>query len=155
MPQPSVGAPCPVVLSDESTLLLAYIVHRVDPDWSGIPRSVGLDTRGEVIALVQFDLPAAFMWGHPNVDVLHAHPLSARGLQSYLPAEVLHSSWVRQIDRMNSVHPQHTPGSFDFLRHLIFPFHDSTFEAVVKGFEVSTWEGSIRSVLPEMMRLLS
>jgi hypothetical protein len=154
VPSPSAGAPCPLVLSDEYRLLLAYIVHRVDPDWDGVPRSVEPQTEGQTIALIRFNDPLAFMWGHPNVDILGAHPLASRGLQSYSPAEVQQSSWIRHMEQMNSIHPQHTPELFSNFRHLIFPFHDSTFECVVRDFEISTWYGSIRSVLPQMMRLV-
>jgi hypothetical protein len=40
-------------------------------------------------------------------------------------------------------------------RHLIFAFHDSTFECVCDGFDVRTAQGAIESVVPEMVKLLS
>jgi hypothetical protein len=55
---------------------------------------------------------------------------------------------------MNSVHPYHKPERFWELQHLIFSFHDSTFECICRGFEVKTRSGSIASMVPEMLGLL-
>ncbi len=55
---------------------------------------------------------------------------------------------------MNSVHDHHRPEDFWKRRHVIFPFHDSTFECVCARFDVTVTQGSIESVVPEMVRLL-
>jgi hypothetical protein len=41
VPQSSVGAPLPLVLSDEHKILLAYIVQNTPPDWDGLICSRG------------------------------------------------------------------------------------------------------------------
>lgn len=56
---------------------------------------------------------------------------------------------------MNSVHDYHRPEEFWKLRHLIFAFHDSTFECVCNGFEVTLSRGSIASAIPQMLKLLA
>jgi hypothetical protein len=155
VPQSPVGAPCPFVMSDEHTRLLAYFVHKVDPNWDGTyVRLVGPNTPGETIALVNFTRCRAFMFGPPNDEAFHGHPLAARGLKPYSAAEVLHSSWIRKLERMNAVHPKHTSGHFENHRHFIFSFHDSTFECVAWDFTVTLHEGTMQSLLPEMVRLL-
>lgn len=156
VPQSSIGAPCPFVMSDEHTLLLAYIVERVDPGWDGTTvRLVGPETPGETIALLRFIRHSAVMFGPPNDEAFSGHPLSARGLSPYSAVEVRHSSWVRRLERMNAVHPQHKPESFARYRHFIFAFHDSTFECVARDFTVTLYEGTMASLLPEMGRLLN
>jgi hypothetical protein len=55
---------------------------------------------------------------------------------------------------MNSVHPHHRPKSFSKRRHLVFAFHDATFECVCDGFDVRVVQGSISAVVPEMLKLL-
>ena len=40
-------------------------------------------------------------------------------------------------------------------RHLIFTFHDSTFECVCDRFDVTLARGSIESVVPEMVKRLA
>ncbi len=155
VPQSSVGAPCPFVMSDERTLLLAYIVERIDSEWDGTcVRLVGPETPGESIALARFTRYRAYMFGPPNDEALRGHPLAARGLSPYSAVEVHHSSWIRTLEHMNAVHPMHRPEFFRDYRHFIFAFHDSTFECVAKEFTVTVYEATMASLLPEMQRSL-
>ncbi|MDQ3816355.1 MAG: hypothetical protein M3362_01535 [Acidobacteriota bacterium] len=151
VPQSSVGAPLPIVLSDEHTILLAYIVQAAPSDWDGsYVRVVERDTLGEPLALVEFSLYWSFMFGSPNDEAFEGHPLADRGLHPYGAFEVDGSSWIRQLERMNSVHRYHQPERFERLRHFVFAFHDSTFECVAEGYTVSEHEGSLGSLLPIM-----
>jgi hypothetical protein len=149
VPQSSVGAPLPIVLSDEHRVLLAYLVQNTPSDWDGSHvRFVGLDTPGEPIALVEFTSYWTFTFGAPNDEAFQGHPLERRGLHPYGAFQVQNSSWIRQLERMNSVHPYHSPERFDGLKHFVFAFHDSTFECVAEGFTVSEHEGSLEGLLP-------
>jgi hypothetical protein len=60
----------------------------------------------------------------------------SRGLAPYGEFEVVASSWIRSLERMNRVHPRHDAARFAELRHFIFTFHDKTFECVAKGVSV-------------------
>jgi len=156
VPQSSIGAPCPLVLSNEGTLVLAYYVERRDEASDGkTVRSVGPESAGEIVSLVRFRLCYASLFGPPNDEAFSGHPLSKRGLRPYSANLIENSSWVRSLERMNSVHPYHKPELFDGYRHFIFAFHDSTFECVAQGYEISLKEGSLWSMLPEMQRLLA
>lgn len=145
VPQSSVGAPLPVVLSDEFKILLAYIAEESS--------TVGLadaDTPGESLILAEFESYWTYMFGVPGDEAFHGHPLASRGLQPYGAFRIADSSWVRQLERMNSVHPNHNPKRFDELKHYVFAFHDSTFECVAKGFTISRHVGTLESLLPIM-----
>ena len=72
VPQSSLGAPCPIVLTDEHTLILAY--YLVERDQA---------TTDDSVALVVFDGYDAMMFGPPNDEALEGHPLAARGLFPY------------------------------------------------------------------------
>jgi hypothetical protein len=151
VPQSSVGAPLPIVLSDEHKILLAYIVQDTPADWDGsYVRVVDPSTSGEPLALIEFTPYRSFMFGAPNDEAFDGHPLASRGLHPYGAFQIENSSWVRQLERMNSVHPHHTPERFERLKHFVFAFHDSTFECVAEGFTVSEHEGSLESLLPIM-----
>jgi hypothetical protein len=78
---------------------------------------------------------------------LRGHPLASRGLQAYSAFEVRNSSWIRQLERMNSVHPQHNPARYSMLHHYVFAFHDSTFECVARDFSLSLHTGTTLRVL--------
>ena len=144
VPQSSVGAPMPLVLSNEFKVLLVYIVQEiVDP---GTPH--------EPFALVEFTGYSTYMFGAPNDEAFHGHPLAARGLRPYGAFQIENSSWIRQLEKMNSVHHSHNPKRFERLRHYVFSFHDSTFECVAKDFTISTHEGSPEGMLPIMQSRL-
>ena len=148
--QSSVGAPCPMVLCGENFLHLAYILQKDLADWDGRSiRIVSQDTPNETCALVRFKGVDAHMFGPPNDEAFIGHPLAGRGLQPYSVAEVLNSSWIRGLERMNSVHPYHRKERYEKLRHFVFAFHDTTFECVAEGFDLSVHRGSVSNVLRE------
>ena len=149
VPQSSVGSPLPVVLSDEFKILLAYLES--SPEWDG---TTDPDALTESLALVEFESYRSYMFGAPNDEAFSGHPLAARGLRPYGAFRIEDSSWVRQLERMNSVHPYHNPSRFEKLRHFVFAFHDSTFECVAESFTISQHEGTLDSLLAMMRRRL-
>lgn len=154
VPAPSVGAPLPVVAADEGTLLLAYLPEAPVPGWDGTwAERVDRDSAGPVV-LVRFAGVAAWQWGPPNDEAFQGHPLADRGLRPYGVFRVEHSSWMRQLERMNRVHPQHRPAAFKDLAHLVFTFHDSTLEVLAQRFITEQREGPMAAVLSEMHYLL-
>lgn len=154
IPQSSVGAPMPFILCDEHKLFLAYYLQNTPSGWDGTwVRVVTADTE-DYIALVAFDGYESFMFGAPNDEAFHGHPLAARGLEPYTVFEIKNSSWVRNLEKMNSVHPYHKTERFDKLKHFVFAFHDSTFECVAENFDISISQGSMKDVLEEMKQKL-
>ena len=151
VPQSSVGATLPLVLSDEFKILLAYIVQDTPPYWDGSHvRVIDPSTSGEPLALVEFSAYSSFMFGAPNDEAFAGHPLATRGLHPYGAFQIENSSWIRQLEQMNSVHPYHKHERFERLKHFVFAFHDSTFECVATDFTVSEHEGSLESLLHVM-----
>lgn len=156
VPPPSVGAPLPFVVSDEYKLLLAYIVQNAPPDWDGTSvRVVTPTTPSEPIVLIEFNRYCSYMFGMPNDEAFNGHPLASRGLHPYSVFRIEHSSWIRQLERLNSIHPYHNPERYSRLKHYIFAFHDSTFECAAEGFTVSNYEGSLRDLMPEIQKRLN
>lgn len=147
VPQCSTGAPCPAIISGEHLLHLAYYLPEQD-DWDGkTVRFENGQRSDERCALVRFHGAYSHMFGPPNDEAFEGHPLYKRGLRPYSVAEVKNSSWIRVLERMNSVHRYHKPASFAAMRHFIFPFHDSTFECVADSFELSIERGFVSDVL--------
>ncbi len=143
VPQSDVGAPEPIVLCNEFKILLAYDVHYTWPT-----------TLREPVALIEFALYESLMFGMPNDEALNGHPLYSRGLHRYGAFQIKNSSWIRQLEKMNSIHPYHDPESFKRYKHYIFAFHDSTFECVAEGLSVSEHEGPLAGLLPIMQTRL-
>ena len=126
VPRPEPGAPNPIVFADDHKLVLSYWIPDESPDRSTAP-----------MAFVRFGRKHLHLFGPPNDEALTGHPLSGRGLFSYGVFRVDHSSLVRNLERMNSVHRHHDPKRFEALSHYIFTFHDSTFECVAESLEAT------------------
>jgi len=154
VPQSSVGAPLPVVLADEHRVVLAYYM-KSEELWRRAGDVHGIDqfTSEEPIALVLFDR-RTHMFGPPNDEAFAGHPLASRGLEPYGSFRIENSSWIRKLERMNSVHPNHCPDPYWQLQHLIFSFHDSTFECVCRSFQVRTVRGLMADMIPQMVQML-
>lgn len=155
IPQSSVGAPIPIVLSDEFATVVAFYLQNTPDDWDGTSiRIIGTETQGEPLALIRFSFCYASMFGPPNDEAFDGHPLAGRGLRPYGAFIIENSSWVRQFEKMNSVHPYHKAERFQARKHYVLSFHDSTFECVADGYTIELHESSIREILPRMMELL-
>ena len=97
--------------------------------------------------VVQFESPYAHMFGPPNDEAFSGHPLASRGVAPYRVFEVDNSSWLKSLERMNSVHPHHRSEQFAGYKHYIFAFHDSTFECIAKSFKYFERRGYVRAAL--------
>lgn len=147
VPQSSVGAPNPVIIASEHNLFVAFYGDRSEPKWDGKScRVVSPDTISEPVVVVRFNRVKAHFFGPPNDEAFNGHPLYSRGLQPYGAFEVLSSSWIRALERMNSVHPRHSHQLFSDYRHLILSFHDSIFECIAHGYTLEYPSGSLRSI---------
>jgi hypothetical protein len=126
----------PIVISDDAGVQLVFRPK--------IPIVVG----GRVVRLIKaviFKRALACYFGLPNDETLRGHPLFSRGLEPYRSYVVRQSSWIRELSRRNSVHPAHSPASFDHLNHYVFTFKDEFFECVASGYELDTVDGNEES----------
>jgi hypothetical protein len=138
LPQSDVGSPSPTVLSNENRLLLAYGNLESLVDWDGIDND--FSPSFAQVTIVEFVGYRSYMFGSPNDEAFGGHPLASRALTSYAAFEIKQSSWIRQLEKMNRVHPHHDKKRFDSLRHFIFAFHDSTFECVALSYKLEVCE---------------
>src|SRR5919108_140066 len=115
LPPPSPGAPEPVVLADEGSAVIAYYA----PDSVNWDTAKPEDLGEEEVVVAVFRSVRSMMFGAPNDEALHGHPLSDRGLEAYAAYRVENSSWVRRLERMNRVHPRHSSEAFSRLSHFI------------------------------------
>ena len=147
VPSSDGGAPLPAVVAAEHELELIYLASEPDPEWDGTDvRVKSTASSGEPVAVVKFGRPYAHMFGPPNEEAFAGHPLAQRGVYPGGAFEVQHSSWLRALERMNSVHRYHTAARFAGFRHFIFAFHDSTFECIAKSYTCELRRGSVASV---------
>jgi hypothetical protein len=136
------GAPMPVLCADEYRgCVLAYYCPARDV----------VDGLDHVIVTLT---ARAHYFGGPNDEALQGHPLYARGLRSYGIFEIENSSWIRTLEARNRVHPYHDPQHFLHLKHFVFTFHDSLFEAVLSDIHRTRWGGDRNDLFSEMTQRL-
>jgi len=134
IPPPDAGNPSPALTATEGQVRIAYFVSELDSSrW----QSQQVEPSGmshSPIAVVEIAGAVAHIWGPPNDEALHGHPLTSRGLEHYGVYLVENSSWIRLLEKRNRVHPRHadSPSYIDRLKHMIITFHDSTFECIFR-----------------------
>jgi hypothetical protein len=145
VPQSDIGAPLPIVIANEGYLGLLYYLSQPDPNWDGTYVNVVSTASDEMaVAIIEFELPTTHSLGPPNDEAFSGHPLAFRGLRPYAAFEILDSSWIRQLERMNSVHRCHDRTRFmSDKRHFVFAFHNSLFECVARSNRIDLTRGSL------------
>lgn len=154
IPQSDVGAPCPMLIINEGSLVIVfYVLDTAYDSMDGTAVKVLSPRSGqEACGVVVFHGVRQHMFGMPNDEAIHGHPLHDRGLRPYSYYQVLSSSWLRLLEGMNSVHEHHRPENFQRCRHYIFTFHDSTFECIADDFTFSIERGTVQTVLERVMQ---
>lgn len=149
IPRSCPGAPCPMVLASGDGLQLAYYLLEWPAGFSEEnkpPWTLG-DFDDAPVMVVKFNRAYAHTFGPPNDEAFAGHRLASRGVRPYRVYEVLRSTWIAALEKMNSVHPYHSPEPFQKLKHYIFSFHDDTFECVAESFEYTVQRGDVSNVL--------
>lgn len=134
------GAPCPIVLSDERTVLLIFYLNHFDPKWDGTYTDVRDNNEDMGVACVQFKYYKQVKYGWPNDEAIAGHKYYKIGLLPYRIYEVENSDWLVELERGNSVHPYHNKKIFMDNKHYIFYFHDSCFEIICKEISVEIYK---------------
>jgi hypothetical protein len=132
------GAPLPHVVSSGARTIVVYLAREPDPNWDGSYANV-VDPAApspESIVMATFEECLIYKFGAPNDEALAGHRLYGRGLTPYGAHTVERSRWIREQERINSVHPQHRPGWEAQYRHYLLAFHDETFECIARSHSV-------------------
>ena len=133
VPLPSSGAPNPIVLADEDTLVITYLTATPS---IGRGAGSGVPPEDDVATIVVFRQCYASHFGPPNDETFASHPLADRGLLPYGAFEVQSSSWLRDLEVRNRGHARHDPQLFQQLRHWVWTFRDSVLECAALTYTV-------------------
>jgi hypothetical protein len=132
------GAPLPHVIASRLRTRLVYRLRDQNTNFDGSTVTL-IDPAAPArhpIAVVEFRHCCIHRFGMPNDEALVGHRLYGRGLVAYGAHTVERSRWLHEVERMNSVHPQHRPETFRDYIHFVLAFHDETFECLAKSFVV-------------------
>jgi hypothetical protein len=150
------GAPLPQLMVNDYRALLAFLLREPNPAWDGtfVEVKSPATPEPEPLALVEFKHCKSAKLGTPNDEVLHGHPLEGKGLEPYTAQWVVNSSWLKEVEAINSVHPQYRPEHWSDLKHFIFWFHDTTFECIAQSYKVEVFRESMKELLARMVERL-
>lgn len=132
-----VGAPVPHIVSDRLNLFLIYYL--------AVQR--GQKEASEAVALVSFEHVISHKFGGPNDEAIEGHPLYEHGMEAYKAHEVVHSSWIAELAKINSIHTGYNSEYWKTLKHYIFTFHDDMFECIAKGYTVEIFNTTFKEVV--------
>lgn len=136
MPAPCMGAPIPFVVSNEIFLGLCYHVDNSIQREDGKRTNAQDEDNGvDSLAVVRFFGTHAHYFGAPGEEENHSHPLF----------DGVRNDWTCVYELITD-HPvsgfnlSRRFGQDAGIRHLIFPFHASTFEVLATDYDVSVYK---------------
>lgn len=155
IPQASLGAPLPLIFSNEHTLILAFFTQdaaaaNVDDQ----TKTIDQNSAATSIAVVIFNTFHAYTFGPPNSDSCAGHPLAKNGLRPYGVFRVEESSWLTSLEKMSALQANHNPKLFRDFQHFIFTFHTITFECIARDFELNIEPGPMSRLLNKLTSLI-
>lgn len=127
------GAPSPVILADDSVLLVAFQAD----EGNILTASPEQDTaNGTKIIVLKFKSCLKYTFGMPSNETIHGHPYSKLGMKSYSFYELRGSDLIQSLQEIDKVHPYYKAEKWQTYKHYILTLHDNMLECVAQGFEV-------------------
>lgn len=136
-----VGAPTPTIISNDSNLYLMFYSNEESTNGETLKERNSVYDRG--IYVLKFNLFLKYKFGMPNNEIIIGHPYSKLGLQPYSFYQLEGSDWIKELMKIDSVHPDYNKEKWASYKHYIFTFHDNMFECIAKDFEISESTTSI------------
>lgn len=150
------GGPLPHLFVNDHCAFLGFVLSEHDPGLANTIADAPWSDQVQSLALVEFERCVSAKLGAPNDEVFGGHPLAGKGLEYCSAQRVVNSLWLKELQRINSVHERYNPAYWRDLNHYVFWFKDSTFECVAESFKVETYRESMKTLLGRMVeRMLS
>lgn len=133
IPEPSVGAPIPVITSGEHDTTLCYYMEASNSEWDGeTSRMVGKDSIEDYVAVIKFKGTQESRFGPPDENEVCFHPILEPLMKNdYYWAFEFHDG------KGISSYAKHKTS-----KHYFFAFHDSSFEIIADSYTVKIVEKS-------------
>ena len=87
-------------------------------------------------AVVSFLRIAGYKLTDISDEIIEGHALIGKGLKAYGSFVVKNSSWLRELQSVDAVHPQHDPERWRKSQHYLLCFKDRMFEAIAQEVQV-------------------
>lgn len=144
VPQPSVEAPCPIVVAGEDHLFVLYMLQSMPEGWYNTwVKIISSDTKADPFAIILFHHSLAYYHGIPGDEAIHGHPLYRRGLRPHGAFEIENSTWHEAMMKMSRIHAAHCTEKYHLYRHFVLAFRETTFECLAESYSIRIGNGSL------------
>ena len=127
------GSPSPMIISNDNELFITFYTDKRINDTAPVERNTIYD-RG--VFGIKFKLYRKFTFGLPSNETLQGHPYYKLGLKSFRFYELQYSDLIKNLQKIESVHPYYNADIWQSYKHFIITFHDNMFECIAKEFEI-------------------
>jgi hypothetical protein len=84
-----------------------------------------------------FNICRILKCGYPNEEIyMHYDYYTQGSMRKYLLYEIMDSDWIKDLYKMNKVHPRHSEKIFEKDRHFIILFEDEVFECIASNYSI-------------------
>jgi len=147
------GTPRPQLMANDGQAFLAFRLKepRIQSDSGDTSVKGPKNEVPQAWGLVEFCGCISTRFGSPNDEVFEGHSLWGKGLEFYEAQRVVNSRWIREIETINKIHSMYNPVTWLELNHLVFWFHDSSFECIARAWKTETFRISRKEMLGIMV----
>lgn len=132
-----VGAPTPTILSNDNNLYLMFYSNEEGDKAETLRERNRNNVYDRVTYVLKFNLFIKYRFGMPNNEIIIGHPYFKLGLKPNSFYQLEGSDWIKELMKIDSVHPYFNEEKWTNYKHYIFTFHDNMFECIAKDYEIS------------------
>lgn len=148
----NMGAPEPIIISAGFNLILIFYVDLFDfPKMTDKLRERNIENDSGV-AIIKFKKRYIHKFGTPNDELIIGHPYYKLGLKPYSFFSVNDSDWIKEIKRIQALHPYFNEQIFDNLNHFVITFKDNTFECISEDYSIEYSFDSMQKVFNKIVK---
>jgi hypothetical protein len=131
------GEPHAVELSLERGQAWPGMAHFTTVGGDSFNCSVLFITQTREHMALSFSSVAGYKLTDVSDEVIEGHPLTGKGLTAYGAFVVKNSPWVKELESIDRVHPQHAPERWRTSQHYLLCFKDRMFEAIARNVQLT------------------
>lgn len=146
------GAPSPTIISNDSELFIAFYASKESTLFELQERNTVYDTG---IFALKFKTYLKYTFGLPGNETIQGHPYSKLGMKPFSFYELRNSVLIKELQKIEKVHPSYNPEKWEMYKHYILTFHDNMFECIAQYFEIREENTSLYNQATAMLNELS
>lgn len=125
------GAPSPLIVANESNLVIAFYTTSEIASYELHERNACQDIG---VVSIKFEGCLQYSFGIPGNESIYGHPYWKLGMRPASFYELKDSDWIESLKNIEQVHPSYDLKSWASYKHYILTFHDNMFQCVARDW---------------------